>query len=299
MAGRHGNKGVISRVLPEEDMPFLPDGTPLQICLNPLGVPSRMNIGQVLEVHLGLAASARGWHVATPVFDGATKEEIEKCLEEVGFSSSGKLTLYDGRTGEPFDNPVTVGYMYILKLAHLVDDKIHARSTGPYSLVTQQPLGGKAQFGGQRFGEMEVWALEAYGAAHMLQEILTVKSDDIVGRVKTYEAIVKGENIPEPGVPESFKVLIKELQALCLNVKVLNDDYEEIEIKETLEDDIGDIDVSFEESIKYEENVKDMPETEENEYQEEYEEEDDDLMVDSLLSEDIMVEEDFISDDDY
>lgn len=299
MAGRHGNKGVISRVLPEEDMPFLPDGTPLQICLNPLGVPSRMNIGQVLEVHLGLAASARGWHIATPVFDGATKEEIEKCLEDAGFSSSGKLTLYDGRTGEPFDNPVTVGYMYILKLAHLVDDKIHARSTGPYSLVTQQPLGGKAQFGGQRFGEMEVWALEAYGAAHMLQEILTVKSDDIVGRVKTYEAIVKGENIPEPGVPESFKVLIKELQALCLNVKVLNDDYEEIEIKETLEDDIGDIDVSFEESIKYEENSKDVPEVEETEYQEEYEEEEEDLMVDSLLSEDIMVEEDFISDDDY
>lgn len=300
MAGRHGNKGVISRVLPEEDMPFLPDGTPLQICLNPLGVPSRMNIGQVLEVHLGLAASARGWHIATPVFDGATKEEIERCLEEAGFSSSGKLTLYDGRTGEPFDNPVTVGYMYILKLAHLVDDKIHARSTGPYSLVTQQPLGGKAQFGGQRFGEMEVWALEAYGAAHMLQEILTVKSDDIVGRVKTYEAIVKGENIPEPGVPESFKVLIKELQALCLNVKVLNDDYEEIEIKETLEDDMGDIDVSFEESIKYEENSKDIPEVEETEYQEEYEEEEEeDLMVDSLLSEDIMVEEDFISDDDY
>lgn len=299
MAGRHGNKGVISRVLPEEDMPFLPDGTPLQICLNPLGVPSRMNIGQVLEVHLGLAASARGWHIATPVFDGATKEEIEQCLEDAGFSSSGKLTLYDGRTGEPFDNPVTVGYMYILKLAHLVDDKIHARSTGPYSLVTQQPLGGKAQFGGQRFGEMEVWALEAYGAAHMLQEILTVKSDDIVGRVKTYEAIVKGENIPEPGVPESFKVLIKELQALCLNVKVLNEVYEEIDIKETLEDDISDIDVSFEDSIKYEEGTKDMPEVEETEYQEEYEEEDDDLMVDSLLSEDIMVEEDFISDDDY
>ncbi len=299
MAGRHGNKGVISRVLPEEDMPFLPDGTPLQICLNPLGVPSRMNIGQVLEVHLGLAASARGWHVATPVFDGATKEEIEKCLEDVGFSSTGKLTLYDGRTGEPFDNPVTVGYMYILKLAHLVDDKIHARSTGPYSLVTQQPLGGKAQFGGQRFGEMEVWALEAYGAAHMLQEILTVKSDDIVGRVKTYEAIVKGENIPEPGVPESFKVLIKELQALCLNVKVLNNKYEEIEIKETLEDDIGDIDVSFDESIKYEDNMQEVSEVEETEYQEEYEEDDDDLMVDSLLSEDIMVEEDFISDDDY
>ena len=300
MAGRHGNKGVISRVLPEEDMPFLPDGSTLQICLNPLGVPSRMNIGQVLEVHLGLAANARGWHVATPVFDGATKDEIEKCLEDVGFSSSGKITLYDGRTGEPFDNPVTVGYMYILKLAHLVDDKIHARSTGPYSLVTQQPLGGKAQFGGQRFGEMEVWALEAYGAAHMLQEILTVKSDDIVGRVKTYEAIVKGENIPEPGVPESFKVLIKELQALCLNVKVLNDDYEEIEIKETLEDDIGDIDVSFDESIKYEENIPTVPENEENQeniYEEE--EEDEDMMVDSLISEDIMSDEDFISDDDY
>ena len=301
MAGRHGNKGVISRVLPEEDMPFLPDGTTLQICLNPLGVPSRMNIGQVLEVHLGLAANARGWHVATPVFDGATKDEIEKCLEDVGFSSSGKLTLYDGRTGEPFDNPVTVGYMYILKLAHLVDDKIHARSTGPYSLVTQQPLGGKAQFGGQRFGEMEVWALEAYGAAHMLQEILTVKSDDIVGRVKTYEAIVKGENIPEPGVPESFKVLIKELQALCLNVKVLNDDYEEIEIKETLEDDIGDIDVSFDETIKYEENIPSEPENDDNDENQEnvYEDEEEDMMVDSLISEDIIDDEDFISDDDY
>ena len=298
MAGRHGNKGVISRVLPEEDMPFLPDGTPLQICLNPLGVPSRMNIGQVLEVHLGLAASARGWYVATPVFDGATKEEIEKCLEDVGFNSNGKSTLYDGRTGEPFDNPVTVGYMYILKLAHLVDDKIHARSTGPYSLVTQQPLGGKAQFGGQRFGEMEVWALEAYGAAHMLQEILTVKSDDIVGRVKTYESIVKGENIPEPGVPESFKVLIKELQALCLNVRVLNDDYEEIEIKETLEDEMSDIDVSFEETIKCEQSVEDVPELEEEKYQDEYEEEDI-LMEDSFLTEDIMVDEDFISDDDY
>ncbi len=298
MAGRHGNKGVISRVLPEEDMPFLPDGTPLQICLNPLGVPSRMNIGQVLEVHLGLAASARGWHVATPVFDGATKEEIEKCLEDAGFNSDGKLTLYDGRTGEPFDNKVTVGYMYILKLAHLVDDKIHARSTGPYSLVTQQPLGGKAQFGGQRFGEMEVWALEAYGAAHMLQEILTVKSDDIVGRVKTYEAIVKGENIPEPGVPESFKVLIKELQALCLNIKVLNNNYEEIEIKETLEDEINDIDVSFEESIKYEETAKELPEEETQEYGEEYEE--DEEFDDSLLTEDIMNDEDFMSDgDDY
>ena len=236
MAGRHGNKGVISRVLPEEDMPFLPDGRPLQICLNPLGVPSRMNIGQVLEVHLGWAASEMGWHIATPVFDGAREEDIIKCLTDAGYKEDGKTILYDGRTGEAFDNPVTVGYMYILKLAHLVDDKIHARSTGPYSLVTQQPLGGKAQFGGQRFGEMEVWALEAYGAAHTLQEILTVKSDDVVGRVKTYEAIVKGENIPEPGIPESFKVLIKELQALCLDVKVLNEDKEEIQLKESVED---------------------------------------------------------------
>lgn len=237
MAGRHGNKGVISRVLPEEDMPFLPDGSPLQICLNPLGVPSRMNIGQVLEVHLGWAASKLGWHVATPVFDGATFENIEELLEEAGYHRDGKTVLYDGRTGEEFDNEVTVGYMYILKLAHLVDDKIHARSTGPYSLVTQQPLGGKAQFGGQRFGEMEVWALEAYGSAHTLQEILTVKSDDVVGRVKTYEAIVKGENIPEPGIPESFKVLIKELQALCLNVKVLNDDLEEVALREYADDE--------------------------------------------------------------
>jgi DNA-directed RNA polymerase subunit beta len=236
MAGRHGNKGVISRVLPEEDMPFLPDGRPLQICLNPLGVPSRMNIGQVLEVHLGWAASELGWHIATPVFDGAREEDIIKCLTDAGYRQDGKTILYDGRTGEAFDNPVTVGYMYILKLAHLVDDKIHARSTGPYSLVTQQPLGGKAQFGGQRFGEMEVWALEAYGAAHTLQEILTVKSDDVVGRVKTYEAIVKGENIPEPGIPESFKVLIKELQALCLDVKVLNENKEEIQLRESFEE---------------------------------------------------------------
>jgi len=246
MAGRHGNKGVISRVLPEEDMPFLPDGRPLQICLNPLGVPSRMNIGQVLEVHLGWAASELGWHIATPVFDGATEDEIIECLVKAGYKEHGKTILYDGRTGEPFDNAVTVGYMYILKLAHLVDDKIHARSTGPYSLVTQQPLGGKAQFGGQRFGEMEVWALEAYGAAHTLQEILTVKSDDVVGRVKTYEAIVKGENIPEPGVPESFKVLIKELQALCLDVKVLNDDNEEIKLRESVEDEIEDLGVNIE-----------------------------------------------------
>lgn len=246
MAGRHGNKGVISRILPEEDMPFLPDGRPLQICLNPLGVPSRMNIGQVLEVHLGWAASKLGWHIATPVFDGATYEDIQECLEKAGYQTNGKTILYDGRTGEPFDNEVTVGIMYILKLAHLVDDKIHARSTGPYSLVTQQPLGGKAQFGGQRFGEMEVWALEAYGAAHTLQEILTVKSDDVVGRVKTYEAIVKGENIPEPGVPESFKVLIKELQALCLDVKVLNDENQEVTLKEFADSDVEELDVNIE-----------------------------------------------------
>ena len=267
MAGRHGNKGVVSRILREEDMPFLPDGTPLQIVLNPLGVPSRMNLGQVLEVHLGLACRALGWHIATPVFDGATYEEIRECLEKAGATMAapvdlndphmtmnffhngkplrldlndedrqlfynGKLRLRDGRTGNYFENPVTVGIMYFLKLHHLVDDKMHARSTGPYSLVTQQPLGGKAQFGGQRFGEMEVWALEAYGAAHTLQEILTVKSDDIVGRVKTYEAIIKGQNIPTPGVPESFKVLIKELQALSLDIKVLAADKSVIEIPE-------------------------------------------------------------------
>ncbi|MBE0229118.1 DNA-directed RNA polymerase subunit beta [Thermoanaerobacterium thermosaccharolyticum] len=241
MAGRHGNKGVVSRILPVEDMPFLPDGTPLQICLNPLGVPSRMNIGQVLEVHLGLAAKALGWYMATPVFDGAHEEDIQELLKKAGFSPDGKIQLYDGRTGEPFDHPVTVGYMYMLKLHHLVDDKMHARSTGPYSLVTQQPLGGKAQFGGQRFGEMEVWALEAYGAAHTLQEILTVKSDDITGRVKTYESIVKGENIPEPGVPESFKVLVKELQSLCLDVKVLTEDNQEVALKEFEDEDEDDI----------------------------------------------------------
>jgi len=246
MAGRHGNKGVISRILPEEDMPFLPDGTPLEIVLNPLGVPSRMNIGQVLEVHLGYAAKALGWKIATPVFDGATEGEIENTLEMAGLQRNGKTILYDGRTGEAFDNPVTVGYMYILKLAHLVDDKIHARSTGPYSLVTQQPLGGKAQFGGQRFGEMEVWALEAYGAAFTLQELLTVKSDDVVGRVKTYEAIVKGENVPEPGVPESFKVLIKELQSLCLDVKVLSEEHEEITIKESVDDEVEDLNLNIE-----------------------------------------------------
>ena len=245
MAGRHGNKGVISRILPEEDMPFLPDGTPLQIVLNPLGVPSRLNIGQVLEVHLGMVAKSLGWHVATPVFDGASENQILDLMEDAGRDRDGKTVLYDGRTGEPFENRVTVGYMYMLKLHHLVDDKIHARSTGPYSLVTQQPLGGKAQFGGQRFGEMEVWALEAYGAAHTLQEILTVKSDDVVGRVKTYEAIVKGENVPEPGVPESFKVLIKELQSLCLDVKVLDEAQGEIELKDGAGDEpeVTDLDV--------------------------------------------------------
>ncbi|MDY4192359.1 MAG: DNA-directed RNA polymerase subunit beta, partial [Oscillospiraceae bacterium] len=237
MAGRHGNKGVVSRILPQEDMPFLPDGTPLDIVLNPLGVPSRMNIGQVLEVHLGMAAAALGWKIMTPVFDGAHEDDIRECLREAGMSDDGKTILYDGRTGEKFDNPVTVGYMYYLKLHHLVDDKIHARSTGPYSLVTQQPLGGKAQFGGQRFGEMEVWALEAYGAAYTLQEILTVKSDDVVGRVKTFEAIVKGNNIPQPGIPESFKVLIKELQSLALDVKVLDKDDQEIDLKQTFDDD--------------------------------------------------------------
>ena len=238
MAGRHGNKGVISRILPEEDMPFMPDGTPLEIVLNPLGVPSRMNIGQVLETHLGLAAKALGFEVATSVFDGATEEEIQELLVKAGYPADGKIQLRDGRSGEPFENPVTVGYMYILKLHHLVDEKIHARSTGPYSLVTQQPLGGKAQFGGQRFGEMEVWALEAYGAAHTLQEILTVKSDDVVGRVKTYEAIIKGENTPEPGIPESFKVLIKELQSLALDIKVLNENHEEIKIRDSAEEEM-------------------------------------------------------------
>ena len=237
MAGRHGNKGVVSRVLPSEDMPFLPDGRPLDIVLNPLGVPSRMNIGQVLEVHLGAACAAKGIKIMTPVFDGAHEDQIQEMLEEVGRDGNGKITLYDGRTGQPFDNPVTVGYMYFLKLHHLVDDKIHARSTGPYSLVTQQPLGGKAQFGGQRFGEMEVWALEAYGAAYTLQEILTVKSDDVIGRVKTYEAIVKGQNVPQSGVPESFKVLIKELQSLGLDVRVLDKDQNVIDLKQNFEED--------------------------------------------------------------
>ena len=297
MAVRHGNKGVISRVLPEEDMPFLPDGRPLQICLNPLGVPSRMNIGQVLEVHLGWAASQLGWHIATPVFDGATEKDIEDCLEKAGYNANGKTVLYDGRTGEAFDNEVTVGIMYILKLAHLVDDKIHARSTGPYSLVTQQPLGGKAQFGGQRFGEMEVWALEAYGAAHTLQEILTVKSDDVVGRVKTYEAIVKGENIPEPGVPESFKVLIKELQALCLDVKVLNDENEEVRLKEFAEEDMEDLEVNIEgteDVVSEDVNVDDSYTTSEEEIEEEVEF--DNFALDGFHEEDLELD-DFVNDE--
>ena len=254
MAGRHGNKGVISRVLPEEDMPFMPDGTPIDILLNPLGVPSRMNLGQVLEVHLGGAAKALGWKISTPVFDGATEEDVRELLAKAGMSEDGKTVLYDGRTGDPFDKPITVGIMYMLKLHHLVDDKIHARSTGPYSLVTQQPLGGKAQFGGQRFGEMEVWALEAYGAAYTLQEMLTVKSDDVVGRVKTYEAIVKGENVPEPGVPESFKVLVKELQSLGLDVRLYSEDDQELELKENIEEGI-EYDPSKEQKALQEEEV--------------------------------------------
>ncbi|MGE5604399.1 MAG: DNA-directed RNA polymerase subunit beta, partial [Bacteroidota bacterium] len=276
MAGRHGNKGVIAKILPVEDMPFLPDGTPVQIVLNPLGVPSRMNLGQILETHLGWAAKALGYHVATPVFGGATEKEILEFFEKANLPKNGKTQLYDGRTGQPFDNPVTVGYVYMLKLAHLVDDKIHARSTGPYSLVTQQPLGGKAQFGGQRFGEMEVWALEAYGAAYTLQELLTVKLDDVIGRVKTYEAIVKGENVPEPGVPESFKVLIKELQSLCLDVKVLSDEAQEIQIKEEDEDvkemakELG-LEIEAPAEVVYDEEVDEI-ENGENSFDEEDEE---------------------------
>ena len=282
MAGRHGNKGVISRVLPQEDMPFTEDGTPLDIVLNPQGIPSRMNIGQVLEVHLGLAAKALGWYVATSVFDGAKESDIRKALVQAGYPEDGKLTLYDGRTGETFDNRITVGYMYMLKLHHLVDDKLHARSTGPYSLVTQQPLGGKAQFGGQRFGEMEVWALEAYGAAHILQEILTVKSDDVIGRVRAYEAIVKGENIPEPGIPESFKVLIKELQSLCLDVKVLTEEDQEIEVRESLDADdaVGEFELDV---------IDNMNEVEQNHIIEEIDDEfieNEDEEIDSLDFED-------------
>ncbi|HEK5103261.1 TPA: DNA-directed RNA polymerase subunit beta, partial [Clostridioides difficile] len=283
---------------PEEDMPFMENGTPLDIILNPQGIPSRMNIGQVLEVHLGLAAKTLGWYVATSVFDGANEYDIMDALEEAGYPRDGKLTLYDGRTGESFDNRITVGYMYYLKLHHLVDEKLHARSTGPYSLVTQQPLGGKAQFGGQRFGEMEVWALEAYGAAHILQEILTVKSDDVVGRVRTYEAIVKGENIPEPGIPESFKVLIKELQSLCLDVKVLTDEDQEIEVRESVDEDdtIGEFELDV---------VNHMGEVEESNIIEEIEDdfaenaEDEDIENLEEFTEDDLFEEeiDFDSDD--
>ena len=303
MAGRHGNKGVISRVLPEEDMPFLPDGTPIDILLNPLGLPSRMNLGQILEVHLGGAAKALGWHVSTPVFDGATQEDVEELLQQAGMSPDGKSILYDGRTGDPFDKPITVGVMYMLKLHHLVDDKIHARSTGPYSLVTQQPLGGKAQFGGQRFGEMEVWALEAYGASYTLQEMLTVKSDDVVGRVKTYEAIVKGENVPEPGVPESFKVLVKELQSLGLDVRLYSEDNQELEIKENIEEGIeydpeqekkllaeeevisdGDLDGYGEESAEEEMLLNNSEES--DELFEELDDEGDELLFDNDLAND-------------
>jgi DNA-directed RNA polymerase subunit beta len=345
MAGRHGNKGVVSRILPQEDMPFLPDGTPLDIVLNPLGVPSRMNIGQVLEVHLGYAAKTLGWKVATPIFNGANEQDIQDCLKlaglerEVGYDEpligkqlyladeeggemraltpeemadsaqvrvwqkagrlrlvDGKNWLYDGRTGERFDNPVTVGYVYFLKLHHLVDDKIHARATGPYSLVTQQPLGGKAQFGGQRFGEMEVWALEAYGAAYTLQEILTVKSDDVNGRVKTYEAIVKGLNVPKPGVPESFKVLIKELQSLCLDIRVLDADGNEIELKDDdddgyqpVRDDLYDRDDEF----SYQ---KDESEFASAGFTFKEDSDDDDLDLDGELSEE-PDDEDFLDDD--
>ena len=253
MAGRHGNKGVISRILPEEDMPFMPDGTPVDIVLNPLGVPSRMNIGQVLELHLGMAARQMGIKIATPVFDGATEEDVWDTVKEAGLEQDAKTILYDGRTGEPFDRKISVGVMYMIKLAHMVDDKLHARSTGPYSLVTQQPLGGTAQFGGQRFGEMEVWALEAYGAAYTLQEILTYKSDDVVGRVKTYEAIVKGQPIPRPGVPESFRVLVKELQALGLDLKVLDADDNEIELRD--DDDDDDV-INYNALDKYREEQK-------------------------------------------
>ena len=265
MAGRHGNKGVISLILPEEDMPYLPNGEPVDILLNPLGVPSRMNLGQILEMHLGYAADELGIHVATPVFDGATREEIVEALKEAGLDEDGKTELYDGRTGEKFDNRISVGIMYMIKLHHMVDDKLHARSTGPYSLVTQQPLGGKAQFGGQRFGEMEVWALYAYGAAHVLQEMITVKSDDVVGRVKVYEALVKGLPIPKPGVPESFRVLIKEFQALGLDITVLNKDGEFVDMKE-LEKEEEDTYLSADEFENSEEIVPEPTDEPELEY---------------------------------
>ena len=308
MAGRHGNKGVISRILPEEDLPFLPDGTPVDIVLNPMGIPSRMNLGQVLEVHLGMAARALGWKVATPVFDGAKDYEIEDLLEEAGLRRDGKTILYDGRTGEQFIKPITVGVMYMMKLHHLVDDKIHARSTGPYSLVTQQPLGGKAQFGGQRFGEMEVWALEAYGAAYSLQEMLTVKSDDVVGRVKTYEAIVKGENIPEPGVPEGFKVLVKELEALGLDIRLYTHDNKEVELKEDIDDSTSFSNIEnkslHEENVVYEkelsdgytEESSDDEDSEDDKLFDDLDDENDDIILDDDSS--ILEDEDFNDDDE-
>ena len=298
MAGRHGNKGVISRILPEEDLPFLPDGTPVDIVLNPMGIPSRMNLGQVLEVHLGMAARALGWKVATPVFDGAKDYEIEDLLEEAGLRRDGKTILYDGRTGEQFIKPITVGVMYMMKLHHLVDDKIHARSTGPYSLVTQQPLGGKAQFGGQRFGEMEVWALEAYGAAYSLQEMLTVKSDDVVGRVKTYEAIVKGENIPEPGVPEGFKVLVKELEALGLDIRLYTHDNKEVELKEDIDDSTSFSNI--ENKSLHEENVVDENELSDGYTEESSDDEDseDDKLFDDLDDDSSILEDEDFNDDD-
>ena len=308
MAGRHGNKGVISRILPEEDLPFLPDGTPVDIVLNPMGIPSRMNLGQVLEVHLGMAARALGWKVATPVFDGAKDYEIEDLLEEAGLRRDGKTILYDGRTGEQFIKPITVGVMYMMKLHHLVDDKIHARSTGPYSLVTQQPLGGKAQFGGQRFGEMEVWALEAYGAAYSLQEMLTVKSDDVVGRVKTYEAIVKGENIPEPGVPEGFKVLVKELEALGLDIRLYTHDNKEVELKEDIDDSTSFSNIEnkslHEENVVdenelsdgYTEESSDDEDSEDDKFFDDLDDENDDIILDDDSS--ILEDEDFNDDDE-
>ena len=297
MAGRHGNKGVISRVLSQADMPFLSDGTPLQILLNPLGVPSRMNIGQVLEVHLGYVCKQLGWKIATPVFDGATEKDIEQMFRENNLLNpdgnvDGKFRVYDGRTGEAFENRVTIGVQYMIKLIHLVDDKIHARSIGPYSLVTQQPLGGKAQFGGQRFGEMEVWALEAYGAAHILQEILTVKSDDVVGRVKTYESIVKGENISEPGIPEAFKVLLKELQSLALDVKVLTETGDELIIREFDEDEeASDNEARRRDSLK-------QAELEEIDFSEDDEDEEDEEGDVSIFEDEGDDEDDFVSEAD-
>ena len=285
MAGRHGNKGVVSRVLPEADMPYMADGRPLDLVLNPLGIPSRMNVGQVLEVHLGLVAQSLGWKIATPVFDGADADSIKQLLVANNFPENGKIQLYDGRTGEPFDNPATVGYKYMLKLDHMVDSKMHARSTGPYSLVTQQPLGGKAMFGGQRFGEMEVWALEAYGASSLLQEILTVKSDDVVGRTKTFESIVKGQPIAEPGIPESFKVLIKELQALGLDIKIMTENNQEVSIAELSNDDqdVSTLSQDIEEELKDITLDFDEEKPEEHEEQEEEKSTEQEFDTDSLF----------------